>query len=115
MEAVLRRDRLIVGTALGVITALAWAYMLWLAADMEMGGMDMSGFRMVPAGIGMMASVATPWSAVEFALVFVMWTVMMVGMMAPSAARDDSDVCPCRPAGEADGKPVAATGWFAAG
>ena len=86
LEAVLRRDRLIVASALGVIAALAWAYVLWLAADMDMDGMNMSGFRMVPAGMGMMAPAAAPWRAVEFAFVFVMWAVMMVGMMAPSAA-----------------------------
>ncbi len=86
LEAVLRRDRLIVASALGVIAALAWAYVLWLAADMDMDGMNMSGFRMVPAGMGMMAPAAAPWSAIEFAFVFVMWAVMMVGMMAPSAA-----------------------------
>ncbi len=69
-----------------MIAALAWAYVLWLAADMNMGGMNMSGLRMIPAGMGMMAPAAAPWSAVEFAFVFVMWAVMMVGMMAPSAA-----------------------------
>ena len=42
VEAVLRRDRVIVAAALAVLTALAWAYVLWLADDMEMGGMDMS-------------------------------------------------------------------------
>ena len=52
LEAVLRRDRLLVAGALAVTAALAWAYVLWLAAYMNMGGMDMSGFRMVPAGIG---------------------------------------------------------------
>lgn len=115
LETVLRQDRLIVASALGVIVALAWAYLLWLAADMDMDGMDMSGFRMVPAGVGMMAPAAAPWSAVEFAFVFVMWAVMMIGMMAPSAApmilmyarvvRQKKDA----------GKPFAATGWFAAG
>ena len=55
LEAVLRRDRLIVAGALLGICLLAWAYVLWLAADMDMGGMDMTGFRMIPAGIGIMA------------------------------------------------------------
>jgi predicted metal-binding membrane protein len=73
LETVLRRDRLIVAGALGAIVALASAYVLWLAADMDMGGMDMSGFRMVPAGAGLMAPSAAPWSAVEFAFVFAMW------------------------------------------
>ncbi|WP_116811566.1 DUF2182 domain-containing protein [Steroidobacter cummioxidans] len=115
LEAVLRRDRLIVVSALGVIAALAWAYVLWLAADMDMGGMDMSGFRMVPAGLGMMAPVATPWSAVEFALVFVMWAVMMVGMMTPSAAPMILMYARVARQGQIAGKPFAATGWFAAG
>ena len=45
IEAMLRRDRAIVAAALVILTALAWAYVWWLAADMDMSGMDMSGFR----------------------------------------------------------------------
>ena len=86
LEAVLRRDRLVVAGALAAIVALAWGYVLWLAADMDMGGMDMTGFRMIPAGMGIMAPANAPWKAIEFAFVFAMWAVMMVGMMAPSAA-----------------------------
>jgi predicted metal-binding membrane protein len=120
LEAVLRRDRLIVASSLAVVTALAWVYVFWLAADMDMGGMNMSGFRMVPAGIGMMAPAAAPWSAVEFAFVFVMWAVMMVGMMAPSAAPMIlmyARVARQARAGQEKvaGKPFAATGWFVAG
>ena len=120
LQAVLRRDRLIVASALGVIFALAWVYVLWLAADMGTDGMNMNGFRMVPAGMGMLAPAAAPWSAVEFALVFVMWAVMMVGMMAPSAApmilmyaRVGRQARVGQ--GRIAGKPLAATGWFAAG
>ncbi len=40
LETVLRRDRIVVGTALAGLAALAWGYVLWLAADMNMGGMD---------------------------------------------------------------------------
>jgi predicted metal-binding membrane protein len=40
LEAVLRRDRLVVAGALAIIIALAWGYVLWLANDMDMGGMD---------------------------------------------------------------------------
>ena len=50
LETVLRRDRWIVGGAIGIIVALAWSYVLWLANDMDMGGMDMTGLRMIPAG-----------------------------------------------------------------
>jgi predicted metal-binding membrane protein len=31
LETVLRRDRIIVAGALGIIVALAWGYVLWLA------------------------------------------------------------------------------------
>ena len=55
LEVVLRRDRLLVAGALGVVVVLAWGYVLWLAGDMDMGGMDMSEFRMIPAGMGLTA------------------------------------------------------------
>jgi predicted metal-binding membrane protein len=115
LEAVLRRDRLIVASALLVIAALAWAYVFWLASDMDMGGMNMNGFRMIPAGAGMMTPAAAPWTAVEFVLVFVMWAVMMVGMMAPSAAPMILLYARVTRQGHGAGKPFAATGWFAAG
>jgi predicted metal-binding membrane protein len=115
LETVLRRDRLVVAGALGVIVALAWAYVLWLAADMDMGGMDMTGFRMIPAGIGIMAPANAPWKAIEFAFVFAMWAVMMVGMMAPSAAPMILMYARVARQDRVGGKPFAATGWFAAG
>ena len=86
IEVVLRRDRVVVGAALLVVMALAWAYLLRLASDMDMGGVDMTGFRMIPAGIAIMAPAQAPWTGIEFAFVFAMWAVMMVGMMTPSAA-----------------------------
>jgi predicted metal-binding membrane protein len=115
LETVLRRDRVIVGGAIALIAALAWAYVLWLASDMDMGGMDMTDFRMIPAGIGLMMPASEPWRAVEFAYVFVMWAVMMVGMMAPSAAPMILMYARVARQGRAQGKPFAATGWFAAG
>jgi hypothetical protein len=37
---------------------------LWLAADIDMGGMDMSDFRIIPAGIEIMATALSPfWKA----------------------------------------------------
>jgi len=115
LEALLRRDRTIVIAALILVTALAWGYVLWLVADMDMGGMDMSGFRMVPAGLGLMKPGTLPWSAIEFAFVFVMWAVMMIGMMIPSAT--PMILLYARVGGQAAnrGKTLAATWWFAAG
>jgi predicted metal-binding membrane protein len=115
LEVVLRRDRILIAAALLVIIALAWAYVIWLAADMEMGGMEMSGFRMIPAGLGLMMPNAEPWRPIEFAFVFAMWAVMMVGMMTPSAA--PMLLIYARVARQAalERKPFAATSWFAGG
>ena len=70
LEAVVRRDRLVVVTALIAVIALSWAYLLAGA------GMSMADMAMAPA-------VWTPGYAV---LMFFMWWVMMVAMMLPSAA-----------------------------
>src|SRR5215510_7401882 len=108
LETVLRRDRLVVGGALAVMAALAWGYVLWLATDMDMGGMDMTGFRMIPAGIGIMAPASAPWQTIEFLFVFAMWAVMMVGMMAPSAAPMILMYARVGRQGKVAGKPLAA-------
>jgi len=115
LEAVLRRDRVLVAGAMATLIALSWAYVAWLAADMDMGGMDMTGLRMVPAGIGLMAPASAPWSAIEFAFVFAMWAVMMVGMMAPAAAPMILVYARVVRQGRIAGRPLAATGWFASG
>ena len=115
LEAALRRDRLVVVGTLGVMIALAWVYVLWLAADMDMGGMDMSGLRVIPAGTGMMAPALAPWNGMEFAFVFAMWAVMMVGMMMPSAAPIILVYARVGRQAAISAKPFAATGWFAAG
>src|SRR5262249_1734371 len=69
----------------------------------------------IPAGIGIMAPTSAPWKAIEFAFVFAMWAVMMVGMMAPSAAPMILMYARVGRQGKVAGKPLAATGWFAAG
>ena len=115
VEAVLRRDRVIVAAALAVLTALAWAYVLWLADDMEMGGMDMSGFRMIPAGMGLMMPATAPWTLIELAFVFVMWAVMMVGMMTPSVAPMLLIYARVGRQAAQRGMPLAASAYFAAG
>lgn len=79
LEAALRRDRYVVLAGLLAITILAWAYLVYLGQGMgdmgAMAGMATSGGR---AGVG--------WAPVDIALTFVMWVVMMVAMMVPSAA-----------------------------
>jgi predicted metal-binding membrane protein len=115
LEVVLRRDRAIIVAALIVITALAGAHVLWLADDMAMGGMDMTGFRMIPAGMGLMMSASAPWQPIEFAFVFAMWVVMMIGMMTPSAAPMVLLYARVGRQAAMQRKPFAASGWFLGG
>jgi predicted metal-binding membrane protein len=115
LEIVLRRDRAVIVAAIIVITGLAWAYVLWLADDMAMGGMDMTGFRMIPAGMGLMMPTSAPWQPIEFVFMFTMWVVMMIGMMTPSAAPMVLLYARVGRQAAMQGKPFAATGWFFGG
>jgi len=115
IEAVLRRDRVIVAAALVMLTTLAWGYVWWLAADMEMRGMDTSGFRMIPSGMGLMVPTSAPWTAMEFAFVFAMWAVMMIGMMTPSATPMILIYARVGRQAAQQGKPLAASAYFATG
>ncbi len=115
LEAALRRDRTIVIAALAIITALAWADLTWLADDMAINGMDMTGFRMIPAGQGLMMPASEPWKPIEFGYVFAMWAVMMIGMMTPSVAPMILIYARVGRQAVMDSKPFAATAWFAGG
>jgi predicted metal-binding membrane protein len=115
LEVVLRRDRAVIIASLLVITGLSGAYVLWLVDDMWMGGMDMTGFRMIPAGMGLMMPTSAPWRPIEFAFVFVMWVVMMIGMMTPSAAPMVLLYARVGRQAAVQGKPFAASGWFFGG
>jgi len=115
LETVLRRDRAIVIAALAVLTTLACADIFWLADDMAMGGMDMTGFRMIPAGQGLMMPASAPWQPIEFAYVFAMWAVMMIGMMTPSVAPMILIYARVGRQAVMSGHPFAASGWFASG
>ena len=75
-ESVLKQDRALVVAGLVGVTGLAWAYMLYLAWDMK-------GMHMGPGGMAMPH--LQSWGAVDFSLMFVMWAVMMVAMMVPTA------------------------------
>src|SRR5450631_1070685 len=115
LEFVLRRDRAVILAALIVITGLAWAYVLWLANDMAMGGMDMTGFRMIPAGMGLMMPASAPWRPIEFLFMFMMWVVMMIGMMTPSAAPMVLLYARVGRQAAMQGKPFANSYWFFGG
>ena len=89
LERLLRRQRWLVVGAVVVLAGLSWGYTLHLAA--EMSGMEMSmgghsaGMTMPMDGSAMMSMHRTRWDGTDVATNFVMWTVMMVAMMLPSA------------------------------
>ena len=97
-EVVLRRDHYIVLGALLTLMAVTWGYVVWVRGQMTIPSADMSAAIM----------------PVSVLFIFVMWVVMMVGMMTPSAV--PLLLLHARLARVAEfGRPLAATGWFAAG
>ena len=93
LESLVRRDRVVVVSALIAVIALAWAYLL-VGAGMGMSVFEMTRMSQLEVAGGMsegamsgmammMPAVWTPGYAV---LMFFMWWVMMVAMMLPSAA-----------------------------
>jgi predicted metal-binding membrane protein len=116
LPAVLARDRRIVVLALVLLTLLSWVYIIYLARQMDMGGMDMTGFRMGVTATGMiMLPNAQPWTLYEFVFTFVMWVIMMIGMMTPSAAPIILLYAKVGLQATSQGKPFASTAWFAGG
>lgn len=80
----LLRGRAAVVAALAALTAASWLYLHLLARRMGMAGMGMAGMGDMPGMV--MAGGTRSWTAADLALTLVMWVVMMVGMMLPSAA-----------------------------
>ena len=80
LERIIRRDRLTTVIGLAAITVLAWIYLVREAAGMQSMAMD----SRMHAAMGM--ADMHVWGAADWLALFVMWTVMMAGMMLPSAA-----------------------------
>jgi predicted metal-binding membrane protein len=72
-------DRLAVWGGLALITIISWIYLLRMPMP---AGMDMAGMP------GMKMAISEPhrWMLGDAVTAFVMWTVMMVAMMVPSAS-----------------------------
>ncbi|MFN2397020.1 MAG: DUF2182 domain-containing protein [Gemmatimonadaceae bacterium] len=72
VAATARRDRVLIVSCIVLITALAWAYLIHLNRQNTM-----------MANMGMVMN--EPWGARDVFFTFVMWAVMMAGMMTASA------------------------------
>jgi predicted metal-binding membrane protein len=70
MMSLRRWDQILLVSSLTGLTLLAWAYLYYLEKNMI--GMD-AGMR--------------PWLATDFFMMFIMWAIMMVAMMLPTALR----------------------------
>ena len=83
-EAVLKRDRATVVAGLATIIVLAWAYVVYLSSNMPSIAMsDGSGMVIHPAQMSMPN--IHVWGSGDVIFTFLMWAVMMVAMMTPSA------------------------------
>jgi predicted metal-binding membrane protein len=69
------RDRILLTSCILLVAALAWIYLFRLAQQMSA----------VESMARMGMSIYAPWTIRDFALTFAMWSVMMIGMMTPTA------------------------------
>jgi predicted metal-binding membrane protein len=102
----LKRDRVIVIAGLAAVTALAWLYVLQFASRMT--GTDINNMEM---------SMPTTqvWRSGDILLTFMMWAVMMVAMMTPSATPMILTFAKVNRQRHADQTPVPATMVFLLG
>lgn len=74
LAAVLKRDRLIIGAGVLLVTVFAWWFTIDAAREMNGAAMPMG--RLDPGA----------WPATTLPPLFLMWMVMMIAMMLPTAA-----------------------------
>jgi predicted metal-binding membrane protein len=82
LESMLKRDRMIVMIGLALVVVVAAAYTL-AGVGMNMSALTMTRMAIETPGMGMRQE---GWTPVYALVVFLMWWVMMIAMMLPSAA-----------------------------
>lgn len=80
LERLVRRDRLLMAAALAATVVLAWAYLVRAAAGMQ----AMATEAQMHAAMGMADMHA--WGLADWFGLLLMWAIMMIAMMLPSAA-----------------------------
>ena len=113
LERVLRRDRLVVASALVAVIAIAWIWVV-LGAGTGMSTLGMTRRSGMPDITGMVMEPAA-WSFGYAGLMFAMWWVMMAAMMLPSAAPMLLLFAHATRKARAGNLPYVPTGIFAAG
>ena len=79
------RDRAIVIVGLVAVSALAWMYIIYLPANTTSVGISGNAGIDINS-MGMSVPNQQAWQSGDFVLTFMMWAVMMVAMMTPSAS-----------------------------
>lgn len=82
VEWLLQRDRQVVLVGLFLITGLSWLYLYYLTLQMDMSRMGTGQAGAMP--MSDMVKLA-PWTPTDALFMFLMWVIMMTGMMIPSA------------------------------
>jgi predicted metal-binding membrane protein len=81
LEAVLRRDRMVLVAGLVAVLVIAWGWLV-TGAGMQMSAVEMTAM----AGMDGWLMRPAAWTPAYAVLIFTMWLVMMLAMMLPSAA-----------------------------
>ena len=92
-------DLLLFWASLVVTVSLAWAYLALLTQNMSIG--DISGMH--------------KWDLKDYFMMFLMWTVMMIGMMVPTSIRSVKIYSRIAKKTANSSNGVAATYWFVLG
>lgn len=109
LAGLLLRDRAAILAALAGVILVSWLYM-WLLTRQMTGAPGIGNW----AGM-MVCPVPMPWTVTGFSLTLVMWWVMMVGMMLPSAAPMLLTFATVNEGKRARGQPFVPTAVFAGG
>lgn len=105
IESLIKKDRMIVIAGVVAVAAIAWGYTIYLAqSNVDMG-----------TSMGMAMGNVRSWSGIDFLLMFVMWSVMMVAMMVPSAAPMLLIFAAVNRKRRQDSRPFVSTGVFLSG
>lgn len=104
------RDLWVILGGVGCITAAAWIYVVVQARQMSAGTMSNSMVGTMPS-----MNQAPAWTALEFGVMLLMWAVMMVAMMLPSALPMTLVYAAVVRKAAQGQHPVAPTGAFVAG
>ena len=83
VERLLQRDRQVVLVGLILITGLAWVYLYYLTMQMDIVPMELADTSATANPISAMVKLA-PWTPTDALFMFLMWAIMMMGMMIPS-------------------------------